>query len=49
MNDLDFANHVTRILNTRNAETPTNFTTKPGPSADTAFRAVLVFNRAMPL
>lgn len=49
VDDRDFANQVTNILNSRNSSTPTNFTTRPGPSADPAFRAVIVFNRAAPL
>ncbi|MCZ6603714.1 MAG: hypothetical protein O7A03_01055 [Alphaproteobacteria bacterium] len=46
MDDNEFRNEITGILNARNSLVPTNFTVKPGPSADPAYRAVLVFNGA---
>lgn len=44
MSDEEFGSQVTAILNARNSSSPTNFTMRPGPSADPAFRTIVVFN-----
>ncbi len=41
-----FADSVTAVFNTRNSRSPSNFTTRPGPSARPNFRLVLTFNPA---
>ena len=44
--DAAFGQRVTAILNERNTQQSTNFTTEPGPSARLQYKLVLLFNPA---
>ena len=44
----ELGDFVTGVLNMRNSDTPTNFTTHPGPHSDPSYRTVVVFNAAGP-